>query len=120
MVTGGFDGSYLDTTEVYDNHWRTVAGKLPFVMGYMRATTLSNRVLLFGNHYVLVLRTHLIVCNFLNILGGYFDYYRKTILEYHHMTEEWQEIGGMKEARAGHAVTVVKWQDYAKWCTTYT
>ena len=58
MVTGGFDGSYLDTTEVHDNHWRTVAGKLPFVMGYMRATTLSNRVLLFGNHYVLVLRIY--------------------------------------------------------------
>ena len=60
MVTGGFDGSYLDTTEIYkDNDWRTVAGKLPFVMGYMRATTLSNRVLLFGNNYVLVLRIYL-------------------------------------------------------------
>ena len=112
MVTGGFDGSYLDTTEIYkDNDWRTVAGKLPFVMGYMKATTINNRVLIFGNYYHF---TYYLL--HIAFIGGYFGYYRKNIIEYNHKTEEWQEISAMKEARAGHAVTVVSWEDFADWC----
>ena len=54
MVTGGLDGSspYLDSTELYqDNVWRTVAGKLPVPLASLRATTINNRVLVFGNNY---------------------------------------------------------------------
>ena len=53
IVTGGWDVSNnnLDTTEVFsfrDNAW-TDAGKLPAGMAEMRAATINNRVLLFGN-----------------------------------------------------------------------
>ena len=39
-----------------------------------------------------------------------------AILEYNHETEEWQEIGAMKEARDSLAVSVVSFKDYADWC----
>ena len=54
MVTGGYTGSniLLDSTEVYqDNEWRTVAGKMPMPLASLRATTINNRVLVFGNNY---------------------------------------------------------------------
>ena len=55
MVTGGHGETepwFLDTTEVYqDNVWRTVAGKLPVPVASLRAATVNNRVLLFGNNY---------------------------------------------------------------------
>ena len=51
IVTGGSKAlnEPLDSSEIYrDNVWRTAAGKLPVAMIYMRATVISNRVLLFG------------------------------------------------------------------------
>ena len=39
-----------------------------------------------------------------------------NILEYNQETEEWQEVGAMKEARFDHSVTVVSYEDYAEWC----
>ena len=53
VVTGGYDVSHdkMDSTEIYsfrDNVW-TEAGKLPVRMTSMRAATLNNSVLLFGN-----------------------------------------------------------------------
>ena len=41
---------------------------------------------------------------------------RKDILEYNPVTEEWQEIGTMKEAINEPAVTHVSFEDYAAWC----
>ena len=114
MVSGGYDWSRFDSTEVYgeDRVWRTVSGKLPLGTGELRATTISgSRVLIFGNYYHFTY--YLLHTGF---IGGYFGYYRKNIIEYNHKTEEWQEISAMKEARAGHAVTVVSWEDYADWC----
>ncbi len=50
MVTGGFSGSYLDSTEIFsDSVWRTVAGKLPEPIYGLRAATINTRVLSFGN-----------------------------------------------------------------------
>ena len=50
MVTGGvMDSGYLDSTEIYDdNDWKTVTGKLPSPMRFMRALTFENRVYIFG------------------------------------------------------------------------
>ena len=39
-----------------------------------------------------------------------------NILEYNQETEEWQEVGVMKEPRFDHSVTVVSYEDYAEWC----
>ena len=38
------------------------------------------------------------------------------ILEYDPETEEWTQIGTMREARYGHAVSVVDFRDYAEFC----
>ena len=39
-----------------------------------------------------------------------------TILEYFPNTDEWKEVGKMKEAKRSHAVSVVRFRDYSKWC----
>ena len=50
MVTGGYAGSNLDSTEILsDNIWRTVDAKLPAPMSGFRVATINNRVLSFGN-----------------------------------------------------------------------
>ena len=41
---------------------------------------------------------------------------RNEILEYDPETEEWTHIGTMREARETHAVSVVKYEDYADFC----
>ena len=52
IVTGGYKGANkIDTTEIYsykENTW-TEAGPLPARMNSMKAATINNRVLLFGN-----------------------------------------------------------------------
>ena len=51
MVTGGYgDKGELDSTELYDpstGHWR-MSGALPSAMSRLRAATVDNRVLVFG------------------------------------------------------------------------
>ena len=50
IIAGGYDGSTLDSSEVYsyrDNVW-TEGGKMPDRMYGVRAVTVNNRVLLFG------------------------------------------------------------------------
>ena len=50
-MTGGYNTGKLKSTEVYsyrDNTW-TEADNLPARMSGMRAATINNRVLLFGN-----------------------------------------------------------------------
>ena len=43
-------------------------------------------------------------------------YTMNDILEYDPETEKWTQIGTMREARDDHAVSVVKYEDYAEWC----
>ena len=38
------------------------------------------------------------------------------ILEFNYETESWTEIGAMKLGRYYHAVSVVRYDDFAKWC----
>ena len=38
------------------------------------------------------------------------------ILEYFPDTVEWKQVGTMREAKRSHAVSVVKFQDFSKWC----
>ena len=42
--------------------------------------------------------------------------YNNRILEYNQETEDWEEVGAMKEARAAHGLAAVSYKDYAKWC----
>ena len=41
---------------------------------------------------------------------------RNEILEYDPETKEWTKIGTMREGRCVHAVSVVKYADYADFC----
>ena len=38
------------------------------------------------------------------------------VLEFSHETKSWIMIGAMKEPKRAHAVSVVKFDDYKKWC----
>ena len=51
-MTGGHIGSaLLDSTEIYQNNaWTTAAAKLPAKMIDMRATTVDNKILVFGKN----------------------------------------------------------------------
>ena len=80
-------------TEIYsfrDNVW-TETGPLPARMRSMRAATINNRVLLFGNA-------------------------RNPILEYDPETKEWTRIGTMMKTREGPGVAVVDYDDYKEFC----
>ena len=119
-MTGGDDGSNkLDTTEIYqDNVWRTVSGKLPVPMWGMNVRTISNRLILTGK---LLHRLILFIIYFLKFLGGEFmessSYkYRTNIMEFNKQTEKWKDIGTMKNGISYHAVSVVDYHQYAKWC----
>ena len=51
LVTGGYDGHLLDSTEVYDpsvGGWFTTEAKLPKPMSDFRAINIDDRVLIFG------------------------------------------------------------------------
>ena len=53
---------------------------------------------------------------FYDFIGGYDGSRRDNILEYNPETEEWLDIGKMKEARYVHAVSLVSHEDFAQWC----
>ena len=112
MVAGGIGSTWLDTTELYqDNEWKIVSGKLPRAMYYMDVTMINDKILLFGMYHF---KIRLIII--LKTLGGYDGSSRNNMLEYNPGTEQWQDIGTMKEARGYHAVTIVSLTDYAAWC----
>ena len=51
LVTGGYSGHLLDSTEVYDpsvGGWFTTEAKLPKPMSDFRAINIDDRVLIFG------------------------------------------------------------------------
>ena len=50
--------------------------------------------------------------------GGknYAGSFKKEILEFNLQTESWTEIGLMKEPEETHAVSVVSFEDFKKWC----
>ena len=107
IVIGGWVNldDRLDSTEVYsfsDNFW-TEAGKLPARMSSVRAATVKNRVLLFGNY------DHFITSGYFYFYSGGYDgsIDRNAILEYDPETKEWTPIGTMREARRAPAVSVV-------------
>ena len=59
MVTGGYteSGSTLDTTETFagdEGAWTTTAAKLPRPMRGLRAATIDDRVLIFGNYTLFI------------------------------------------------------------------
>ena len=80
-------------------------------MDEMAVATINDKIILFGIYHFM---SGLIFI--FQTLGG-FDgsSLRSNILEYNPGTETWQEIGTMKEARYNHAVTIVKYEDYAEW-----
>ena len=112
MVTGGRDKyTSLDSTEIFsDNVWRTVAGKLPVAVWGLKVATINNRVLIFGIVYYFCSKVKSISSGG-HVVGG-----NKKILEFNFDTESWTEIGTMMVARGRHAVSVVPYDDYAKWC----
>ena len=49
-------------------------------------------------------------------IGGHWFDFDRIILEYNPKTEEWIEIGKMKEKKFFFEVSVVLFDDYADWC----
>ena len=86
-------------------------------MSGIAVTNIRHSVLLFGKFYYLQ-NFNIDQSIFSFFLGGGGDGPRSNrILEFNMGDEEWQEIGTMKEARSGHAVSIVGFEDFAAWCT---
>ena len=59
----------------------------------------------------------LFVCSYLIILGGYGNgRIHNTILEYDITGDSFKEIGQMMADRQSHAISVVQYADFSKWC----
>ena len=55
--------------------------------------------------------------DYFRISGGYDGSdARDNILEYDPENREWTQVGTMREAKYGPAVSVVDYEDYATWC----
>ena len=80
-------------------------------MDEMAVATINDKIILFGIYHFM--SGLIFICQ---TLGGLDGSVRNNILEYYPGTEQWQEIGTIKEARYGHAVTIVSLKDYAAWC----
>ena len=54
LVTGGYDGSELDSTEILeDNNWRITA-PLPSARSILRAASIDNKILVFGRNIFII------------------------------------------------------------------
>ena len=120
-MAGGLDGynTYLDTTEVYDPRVGTWApgARLPRPMGYMSATYIDDHILIFGKDTSFIIKDD---CSVIFLGGHYYDadnnFQYDSILEYNSAGDEFHETGQMMEERGYHAISVVRYSDYSKWC----
>ena len=114
MVTGG----YTDTTETFagdDGAWTTTGARLPRPMEGLRAATIDDRVLIFGNYTLFI--THKIYHRNILFAGGRDNsYYSDDILEYDPDKDSMIVVGRMSQDRGLHAVSVVQAQDFSVWC----
>ena len=134
LVTGGYNDNYadeqtgftrLDSTEVMEGKartWRkTLTAPLPSSRSSPTAAVLDNNIFLFGENILFYINIeHLIVSyNVYNddIFAGGWDgssSYMSDILQYNTTSHTWEEVGQMKQARAGHAVAVL--EDVSQLC----
>ena len=84
----------------------------------MRAATINNRVLLFGEYECLIRHNIWIFQNsiYFHSGGSDDDNARDDILEYDPETDNWTQISTIREARDSLAVSVVDFTDYAESC----
>ena len=123
LVTGGWDGSYLESTEVYNpsvGSWTVKRARLPRPMAGLRAAYIEDQVLIFGEGHFITDTND----NYNNIIfsGGSTDVLQdgsnslNTILQYNYAEDEFTEVDKMLEERSGHAISVVKYSDYSQYC----
>ena len=109
MVTGGYDNGFLDSTELYDHstgHWR-MSGALPSTRAGLRAATVDNRVLVFGE-----------TINNKNLLSlsWYIGDLENTVLEFDPLDETFTEVGHTsQDHETVFAVSLIKFSDYLDW-----
>ena len=119
-MTGGYDEYEMDvtdSTETYDHsvgRWVLTRAKLPALMAHLRATSIDNRIFIFGMIFYKPLSFSSLK---LVVPGG-----RSTqetydrILEYDITGDSYKEIGHMLDKRFNHAVSVVQYSDFSLWC----
>ena len=118
LVTGGqfYSSGYhhlTDATEIYEPTLRTwaIRAKLPRAMQAVRATNINDRILIFGKYLTLKDNSWDLI-----LAGGYDGDYHDSIIEYDPGEDVMTPVGQMTEARAAHAISVVKYAVYSHWC----
>ena len=115
-MTGGYHSpSPLDSTELLvpgSGSWRLTTGLLPRPMDSMKIASVANTLFLTG---VAIILHHTLFCNFI-MSGGWADEAYDEILEFRPDTEDWSLAGHMIEAREGHAVATINFEDVRDVC----
>ena len=128
LVTGGYDGNRLDSTELLlpsATSW-SYSAPLPSPRYLLRGATLDNKVLMTGTWYFDIIHHELCCCKFYNLLlnagGDGISGVLNHILEYDNEKQLWNTVGTMTVKRSEHAVSVINYnsiKDYCNWkCMT--
>ena len=116
-MTGGYHSpTPLDSTELLvpgSGSWRLTTGLLPRPMDSIKIASVANTLFLTG--VVIILHHTLLFCNFI-MSGGWADEAYDEILEFRPDTEDWSLAGRMIEAREGHAVATINFEDVRDVC----
>jgi hypothetical protein len=100
VVTGGYSGGSLDTTETLDystpgSAWTLMTARLPSARRTLRGLT---------------------VANIFYVTGGWTSGPIKDVLAWNMMTKAWEEQSPLTIARGNHAVVAAPSVAIADWC----
>jgi len=102
LVTGGLQGEYLSSTEIYvDSEWKYVAS-LPTPRQFLALATINNTVFAFGGEYY--------EGRYPNGTQFYYD----DIFRYDSAGDVWEDAGKMNVPRSQHAVATL--EDISLFC----
>ena len=115
MVTGGYHGGRLASTEILlegASQW-VYSGALPSAAEQLKGATIANKLIIAGinrGNAVNVRIYHIL----LQLIGGYRS--MDDILEWDPTAEEWKHIGNLNQGRRYHAMDIVDIVDVIEFC----
>lgn len=115
LVTGGWSGEYVSTTEIQvtrDSQWKEVA-PYPFGVNRLVGATINNTIYMTGGT-ILAIKTGLL---FLKKISGEVKGTTDTIYSYQHGADKWTWVGNMTRKLYGHAVMAVNRDVVIPYCT---
>ena len=119
MVTGGFNGDDLDSTELLrpGSDWQVItSARLPRPLEGVSVSTVNNRVFLFGEWRQIQMNCYTFLTLTCVTEGMYSNEdHSADILEYRH-DDGWKKVETLQKARNNHGTSIVDFEDFADYC----